>query len=639
MATPVAVTGKLTSTDGTPLAGAVRFQLPWDCWLADNTATVIQAKPIDVLAAADGTFSVTLFKSADLLPANSSYTVTEHFGPAVEAQYTIVVIAAGAIGSANVPITSSPALPAQYVTGPTGPPGSGMQVQVNSGAALPQEPHANFIAGAGIGIAGADNPGATRTDVTLSVPASTFDAFGAASTAQAAATAASDPSGSAATAQAYAIQRAHHTGTQTLSTISDAGTAASHPATDFDATGAAAAAQAAAIAASDTTGAAATAQAYAIQRAHHTGTQTLSTISDAGTAASHPATDFAPSSGIAESAVTNLTTDLSTLTTNVAEIETDLGEIAAAPNIPAWAALTAYVTGYVVVEASTLYQRNAGGTSAASWGLDAANWTVVGPVNETGLTLSDVTTDNVTTSAHGFTPKLSGINTDELHGDGVWAPPNQAARGLFMSTDFYNSDQYRAAPGWFAQAISGGNITGAASNTNQPGVIGLQNGVTTANSGWQFRAGSFYISGYEEAEFIFNPALLTATLTYLGLHNSLSAAVPTKGCWFDLNAATLSGKTAGSATTTTGTTYTMSQGTWYHAKLVVNSAGTACAFYLYTLNGTLVWSDTCAVTANMPAITDGLYSSVVTYNTASQAQTIITYLDYMSVKVPRALVR
>lgn len=62
-----------------------------------------------------------------------------------------------------------------------------------------------------------------------------------------------------------------------------------------DATDAAAAAQAAAIAASDTSGAAAAAQAYAIQRANHTGTQTLSTISDAGTAASHPSTDFAPS--------------------------------------------------------------------------------------------------------------------------------------------------------------------------------------------------------------------------------------------------------------------------------------------------------------------------------------------------------
>jgi hypothetical protein len=253
MATPVTVTGKTVDSTGTGIPALVYFMLSWDAWLTDNSAEVVQSTRIPVQAAADGTWSTTLWKNTDLTPANSYYLVRQTYNGSWDPPFTISVIGAGAIGSANVTITSSPALPAQYVTGPTGPPGPSGQglVQVSGGASLPQEVHLNLIPGTDAVISAVDNPGSTRTDVTIGVNASAFDASGAAATAQAAA-----------------------------------------------------------IAASDTSGAAAAAQAYAIQRSHHTGTQTLSTISDAGTAASHPSTDFAPSSGIAESAVTNLATDL-----------------------------------------------------------------------------------------------------------------------------------------------------------------------------------------------------------------------------------------------------------------------------------------------------------------------------------------
>lgn len=41
---------------------------------------------------------------------------------------------------------------------------------------------------------------------------------------------------------------------------------------------------------------------------------------------------------------------------------------------------------------------------------------------EAQLTLSDVTTNNATTTRHGFLPKLSGNNTDVLKGDGTFGP-------------------------------------------------------------------------------------------------------------------------------------------------------------------------------------------------------------------------
>jgi thiamine monophosphate kinase len=41
-------------------------------------------------------------------------------------------------------------------------------------------------------------------------------------------------------------------------------------------------------------------------------------------------------------------------------------------------------------------------------------------LTETSVTFSDVTTGNASTTVHGFLPKLSGITTDALKGDGTW---------------------------------------------------------------------------------------------------------------------------------------------------------------------------------------------------------------------------
>lgn len=46
-----------------------------------------------------------------------------------------------------------------------------------------------------------------------------------------------------------------------------------------------------------------------------------------------------------------------------------------------------------------------------------------GAVNEDKISLSDVPTGNVSTTAHGFTPKLSGVATEYLNGNGGWTVP------------------------------------------------------------------------------------------------------------------------------------------------------------------------------------------------------------------------
>lgn len=91
-----------------------------------------------------------------------------------------------------------------------------------------------------------------------------------------------DPEGSAGDAQAFAIQRANHTGTQSADTLTDGTTNKAFLATEQT--------KLAGIA----TGATAnSSDATLLARANHTGTQLLATISDAGTAASHAHGDYA----------------------------------------------------------------------------------------------------------------------------------------------------------------------------------------------------------------------------------------------------------------------------------------------------------------------------------------------------------
>jgi hypothetical protein len=116
VSTPVTISGKLVDSTGTGVPGLVYFMLSWDAWLSDNSAEIVQSTRIPVQAASDGTWSTTLWKNADLSPANSYYLVRQTYNGSWDPPFTIVVTGAGTVASM---VTSSPALPAQYVTVPT----------------------------------------------------------------------------------------------------------------------------------------------------------------------------------------------------------------------------------------------------------------------------------------------------------------------------------------------------------------------------------------------------------------------------------------------------------------------------------------------------------------------------------------
>ena len=168
------VRGTALDLTGNPIVGATV-----SCGLSVHNAVTatgqIVPQPESTTTDVNGLYTFSdLFANADLTPTGSSYLVT--IASSVLLSFSIVVTNNGYAGgrtwydiALDNLIVAIPPIPGKFVTGPVGPPGPGLQVQLNGGSLLPQEPHANFIPGTSIGIAAADNPGASRTDITLSL--------------------------------------------------------------------------------------------------------------------------------------------------------------------------------------------------------------------------------------------------------------------------------------------------------------------------------------------------------------------------------------------------------------------------------------------------------------------------------------
>lgn len=142
-------------------------------------------------------------------------------------------------------------------------------------------------------------------------------------------------------------------------------------------------------------------------------------------------------------------------------------------------------------------------------------------------------------------------------------------------------------------------------------------------------------AGGEMSEFVFQVGITTGAIDFLGFFIANSYTQPTTGAWINIAGTTLSGVCGGGSITSTGSTYTITQATWYRATITNNTANTLWTFRLYTCsNKTLVWTDT--VSSNLPAAL--LSHGIVTANSGGSA-VLCGVLDYMNVQVNRALSR
>jgi hypothetical protein len=270
-----------------------------------------------------------------------------------------------------------------------------------------------------------------------------------------------------------------------------------------------------------------------------------------------------------------------------------------------------------------------------------------GTITETKLSLSDVTTLNVSTTTHGFVPKAPNNTTQFLRGDGTWGTPTASVDQFLTArlNPFYYTDFLGTAGATTVEPtypfdlalLNSGTQAKVAGGANNPGILSVTSS-TTANSGAYVLTdvNAFLIGGGEIFEVIFQPRVASNTNTTIrmGLLDATTYADAVDGAYFELPAGSLAivGKTSSNSTrSTTGTSYTLTVNTWYRARLEVNSNATQVNFYVYDTNGTQLWTNN--LTTNIPTASGRNTGAGVIATNAGTTATLLAYFDYMAVGI------
>lgn len=263
---------------------------------------------------------------------------------------------------------------------------------------------------------------------------------------------------------------------------------------------------------------------FLLNRANHTGTQTLSTISDAGTAASKnvPATGNAATGEV----VIGTDTRLSDARTPTAHTHVESDVIGLTTDLAAKVPTTRTVNGHALSADVTLS------------GAD--------------LSMSDVTTNNASTAQHGFLPKLSGVATQYLDGTGAFSTPAGGGGGgviLHYEVMDYSSTDFWSTGG------AGGTI---AKNSD---VLQLSTGTTSGNSiflyrqpAFDWRADNFPVTHYGAVVLSIGNGASATGEVYHRWYSSTNAGQTGTGDQIGLHLSVASGTWSGQTSTGDGTT-------------------------------------------------------------------------------------
>jgi hypothetical protein len=222
-------------------------------------------------------------------------------------------------------------------------------------------------------------------------------------------------------------------------------------------------------------------------------------------------------------------------------------------------------------------------------------------------------------------------------------PIEKFSRMTVLESDLMGVLAYCVAPLSASAVVSGtwAFITG--SIANHPGIVTLKSS-TSANSGMVIFGSDAttnnLISGGETYEVVFQVVTTAGTTVRLGYHDTPTVTEPTDGVWFSVIETTLAGYAKNNAgPTVTGTTYTVTTGVWYRAKIVLNADATLATFTLYTCaDGVAVWTDT--VNANIPTGTGRQTdTNMIATNSGTGTVLNLLHLDWFQYACSRVLVR
>lgn len=253
-------------------------------------------------------------------------------------------------------------------------------------------------------------------------------------------------------------------------------------------------------------------------------------------------------------------------------------------------------------------------------------------------------------------PNPASVKNIQLNSDGTigFADPGSGGGGSSF-------DSWRLQPVWandfiglttgagtaympfVGAAVSAGTI--AAPNAglvtrSHPGVVRFRSS-TTANSGYTVGASNtlLLLGGGEIFECIFNIATLTNGTFRIGFIDTITSADCVDGCYFEISASgAVVAKTANNNNRTPSSTlFTAATGTWYRARVSLNTAATEASFAVTNDAGTLLGSTT--ITSNIPtAVGRETGAGIIATNSGTVA-TDLLHLDYMAFAATQELVR